>query len=79
MPFSYSPRHWQCLLFFDSLDYASHGRKDIVRSDLYQHYLQIQEIRASKKWDELSTAEVESAYELCYFKEVWDGMSLGTW
>lgn len=73
-------RTFRCWLLVQSKtqDYESYDRKDKVRIGVFDHSLSLNK-SMSKRWNDLSDSEKDSAYQLCYFEESWDGKDLADW
>mmetsp|Transcript_15624 Transcript_15624/g.32976 ORF Transcript_15624/g.32976 Transcript_15624/m.32976 type:complete len:399 (-) Transcript_15624:52-1248(-) len=64
---------WDCFINH----YTSYSRNELENRGLYQHVRTI--VNVSKPWERLNDDEIHSATELCYSKETWNKLALGTW
>jgi len=65
---------WDCFVNH----YESYDRKDQVRIGVFDHVESLNK-SMSKRWKDLTDNEKDSANQLCYFEESWDGKSLADW
>ena len=66
------------LLHFVAADYTAYDRDRLEELGLGE-YVDVLLLAQSKTWEELSDDERSAASKFCFFEEVWNRETLGTW